>query len=51
MEQEAKHAGWKKNQTPTNRIATTRLNAPDKEPNNDFYPTRRVFIMQKATID
>ena len=44
-EQEAKRARWKKNQTPTNRVAAARSNTPDKEPNDDPYPTGRAFMI------
>lgn len=51
MEYEAKRKKWNKNQTLTNRVVIARSNASNKKSNDDFYLTRRVWIIQKATTD
>lgn len=42
--QEAKCVRQKKNQTPTNKITTTRSNVPDEKLDNDFYSAESTFI-------
>lgn len=51
MEYEAKRKKWNKNQTLTNRVVITKSNASNKKSNDDFYLTRRVLMIQKATTD
>lgn len=51
MEQEVKHARWKKNQTSTNRVTTARLTVRDKKPNHDLYLTGKAFMTRKANTN
>lgn len=50
-EQEPKRARWKKNQTPTNKVAIAKSNPLNEKPDDNLYPTGRAFITQEVSTD